>query len=195
MRHAGVVQSMPPTWSAPEQAPAVSSSAARFATGRFDPSIPLGGQVPVAVEQPRRSDRRDMVVAGLLLVSAVLCALASLMSWRDYGPGLAPPNSGWRMADGSFGRGWVAIVVAVVLAAAGGMLVAGQRRKGRVLARVGAIALILLAVGEWAFGDIGIRTGPGLGLWVLLVMGTVLVVAVGTVLPDDDPAPGVPSAA
>ncbi len=84
---------------------------------------------------------------------------------------------------------WVAVLVAVVLAVAGVLLVAGRRRQGRIAARVGSAALIVLPVLEWAFGDGDSRTGPGLGLWVLLITGIVLMVLLGTVLPQDDLGP------
>ncbi len=135
------------------------------------------------------SQTRDLIVAACLLVAAVLTALASLMSWRDYGRGLDPDENGWQLADGAIGRGWVAILVAVALAIGGVMLVMGRRVVGRRWARVGSGALIVLPILEWAFGEGDRQTGPGLGLWVLMVTGMVLMVLLGTVLPQDDPDP------
>jgi hypothetical protein len=129
---------------------------------------------------------RDLIVASGLLIAAVLTALATLMSWRDYGRGLDPDENGWRLADGAFGRGWVAILVAVALAIGGVMLVMGRRTAGRRWARVGSSALIVLPILEWAFGEGNRNTGPGLGLWVLMVTGMLLMVLLGTVLPQDD---------
>jgi hypothetical protein len=138
------------------------------------------------------SHRRQLIAAAVLLVASVLCALASLMSWHDYGRGLDPRESGWDMADGSTGRGWVAIVVAVVLATAGVLIVSGRVRAGRNWARVGAAALVVLPAIEWAFGVDAARTGPGIGLWVLLGTGVVLLVVLGTLLPatEGEPGPG-----
>jgi len=163
-------------------------------TSRFAASAPLGGVAPVEQTEPAVSDRRDLVVAAALLIAAVVSALASLMSWRDYGKGLDPRENGWMLADGSFGRGWVAIAVAVVLAVAGVLLVAGRRRSARRWARVGSIALIVGPVLEWAIADGDSRTGPGAGLWLLLGVGLVVMVLLGTVLPHDDPAPTSPVA-
>ncbi|MCZ7630321.1 MAG: hypothetical protein M5U19_15335 [Microthrixaceae bacterium] len=124
-----------------------------------------------------------MLVASCLLVASVMTAVASLMSWRDYGPALNPDENGWKLADGAVGRGWVAVLVAVVLAVGGVLLVAGRRSAGWIWARVGSTALILLPVVEWAFGDGDSETGPGLGLWLMLGAGMVLMVMIGSVLP------------
>jgi len=176
----------PPTWAPPDvPAPAVAPVPGAD-PGRFRASTPLGGVAAVAEEPPRPSHARDLVVASGLLVAAVLTALGSLMSWRDYGRGLDPDENGWRLADGSFGRGWVAVLVAVGLAVGGVLLVVGRRRAGRRWARAGSAALIVLPVLEWAFGEGDRRTGPGQGLWVFLVTGMVLMVLLGTVLPTDD---------
>ena len=149
--------------------------------------MPLGGVAPVPAPHAVATDRRELIVAAVLLVASVTCALASLLSWHDYGTGLDPRESGWDMADGSAGRGWVAIAVAVVLATGGVLLVTGRHRAGRIWARIGALSLVLLAAGEWAFGERGSRTGPGIGLWVLLVSGIVLLVVIGSVLPPAPP--------
>ncbi|MCP4437217.1 MAG: hypothetical protein GY812_17195 [Actinomycetia bacterium] len=156
-------------------------------SGRFVSSSPLGGTPAVAEQPPKQSMARDLVVAAVLLVASVVTALASLMSWRDFGPGLNPDENGWRYADGSFGRGWVAILIAVCLAVGGVLLVMGRRKLGRRWARVGSAALIVLPVLEWALGDTNSRTGPGMGIWVLTMAGIVLMVLLGTVLPQNDP--------
>jgi hypothetical protein len=114
------------------------------------------------------------------------------MSWHDYGRGLDPRESGWDMADGSTGRGWVAIAISIVLAVGGVLLVSGRIRAGRNWARVGAVALVALAAIEWAFGVRATRTGPGLGLWVLLVTGVVVLVVLGALLPADAERSGRP---
>lgn len=146
--------------------------------------MPLGGVPSVRPEAPRRrSSWREIVVVAALLAASVLTAIASLMSWRDYGPALNPDENGWQLADGGFGRGWVAVLVGVVLAVGGVLIASGRLRQGRIWARVGSSALIVGPMLEWAFGDGDSRTGPGLGLWVLLVAGMVLMVLLGTVLP------------
>ena len=124
-------------------------------------------------------------MAGLLLVLAVAVALASLLSWRDFGTGLNPDESGWVMADGTLGRGWVAIAIAILLAAGGALLVAGRRRLGLILARIGAVALIVFPAIEWSFGMRNTTSGPGLGLWVLLVIGAAMILFMGTILGED----------
>ena len=153
---------------------------------RFSASAPLGGSTPAHVEPERPSQTRDLVVAAALLLASVIVGLATLMSWRDYGPGLNPDESGWRYADGSFGRGWIAIVLAICLAVGGVLLVSGRRKAGRRWARVGSGALIVLPVLEWAMGDTGSRSGPGLGLWLLMATGIALMILLGTVLPDGE---------
>ena len=151
---------------------------------RFVASTPLGGS-PVAEPEasPRRSSWRDLLVVAALLAVSVLTAVASLMSWRDYGPALNPDENGWHLADGAFGRGWVAVAVAVTLAVGGVLIASGRRTAGRVWARIGSTALIIGPMLEWAFGDRGVRSGPGIGLWVMLVSGMVLMVLLGSVLP------------
>lgn len=164
--------------------PEVSTGVGGQSTGtRFEASAPLGGFAISEVPSQGPSVWRDLLVAFCLLGASVLTAVASLMSWRDYGPALNPDENGWRLADGAFGRGWIAVLVAVVLAVGGVLLVAGRRSKGRIWARVGSTALILLPVLEWAFGDGDSRTGPGFGLWLMLGAGMVLMVLIGSVLP------------
>ncbi len=122
----------------------------------------------------------------MLLVASVVTAVASLLPWRDYGPALNPDENGWHLANGAIGRGWIAVAIAVVLAVAGVLLVAGRRSSGRVWARIGSTALIVVPVLEWAFGDAGRRSGPGMGLWLMLVAGMLLMVVIGSVLPVGD---------
>lgn len=153
------------------------------AGARFEAGVPLGGLVPAEAPPPRRSMWRDLLVAFFLLAASVLTAVASLLSWRDYGPALNPDENGWRLADDAVGRGWVAVLVAVALAVGGVLLLAGRRSAARVWARVGSTALIVLPVLEWAFGDGDSRTGPGIGLWLMLGAGMVLMVLIGSVLP------------
>ena len=189
--HALVMETPRQDWVAPDTS--VQSQQQSLATPqRFSSSTPLGGSVPVPVEPERPSMSRDLVVASALMVASILVGLATLMSWRDYGPGLDPDESGWRYADGSFGRGWVAIALAICLAVGGVLLVSGSRVAGRRWARIGSGALVVLPVLEWALGDIGSRSGPGMGLWVLTLSGVVLMILIGTVLPAD--ARGAPSA-
>ena len=187
------MESTPPPWVPPE-GPAESNigsppvaPTALAAQQRFMPSAPLGGSEPLPEEPLRTSAARELWVAAVLLLASVLTGLATVMSWRDYGPGLNPDESGWRYADGSFGRGWIAIALAICLAVGGVLLVAGRRQLGRRWARVGSGALVVLPVLEWALGDTGSRSGPGLGLWILLVLGVVLMIMLGTVLPPEEP--------
>jgi hypothetical protein len=152
---------------------------------RLVATTPLGGVPPHPPVPVVESHRRPLIAAAVLLVASVLCALSSLMSWHDYGRGLDPRESGWDMADGSTGRGWIAIAIAIVLATGGVLLVSGRIRAGRNWARVGGAGLVVLAAIEWAFGVRAARTGPGLGLWVMLVTGVVVLVVVGVLLPAD----------
>ena len=172
-------------WAAPE-APSLGAQVPGATAGRYRSTVPLGGVVGATPEPVRRSQWRDLVVAGSLLAVSVLTAVSTLMSWRDYGPALNPDENGWTLADGGLGRGWVSILVAAALAVGGVLLVVGRRRHDRRCARAGSSALIVLPVIEWAFGDSGSRTGPGLGLWVQMVAGLILMVLIGSLLPTDD---------
>lgn len=152
--------------------------------------MPLGGAHHAPVEQRPPSQRRELLFIGVLLLAAVAAALSSLMSWRDYGRVVIanPVEDGWTLPDGSLGRGWIAVALGVVIAAAG-VLVASERRTfGRRLAVLGGLGLAVLAVAEWGLGAGELRTGPGAGIWVLLVLGLAVVVAVGTLgSPQHDP--------
>lgn len=154
---------------------------------RYSTSVPLGGVEPTPPVETSGSEVRDLLAAAVLLVAAVVTALASLLSWQDFGRALDPDENGWRLADGSFGRGWVAVLVAVVLAVAGVLLLVGRRQAARWWARIGTAALVVGPVVEWAFGSSGSRTGPGIGLWLLLGTGLVLVVTLAVVLPHEHP--------
>ena len=149
----------------------------------------LGGTVPIAVESTPRSDRRDLVLSGVLLAAALVAGGASLASWRDYGVRLDPsvPESGWVQADGSVGRGWAAVLLAVALAVAGVLIAAHRPRSGRRLAAVVGVSLVVLSVLEFGLGAGSLHTGPGSGLWVELVVGLVVVAAVGILAPADPP--------
>jgi hypothetical protein len=122
-----------------------------------------------------------MVVAGILLVVAIGTALSPLLAWRDFGSGLKPDESGWRMVDGSLGRGWVVLIMAVLVAVAGGLLVAGRKQAGMRLARVTSVAMVVFAGAEWAFGMNQVESGPGIGLWILLAIGSLLILFLGAV--------------
>lgn len=151
---------------------------------------PLGGVVPTATPEAQRSDRRDLVLAAILLVAAVVAGAASLMSWRDFGRrfGASATETGWERLDGSLGRGWVAVGLAVLLAVAGVLIAGGRVRVGRILASLTGSLLVLAAIAEWGLGADAARTGPGTGLWVELVLGVLVVIAVGVLGPADDPA-------
>ncbi|MFM7069734.1 MAG: hypothetical protein ACKOYM_09775 [Actinomycetes bacterium] len=156
--------------------------------GRFAPVVPLGGVAPVPAAAAQQSDVRDLVLAALLLVAALLAGGASLMGWRDFGGafGIDPGGNGWVQSDGTIGRGWAAVVLAVALAV-GGILVAVHRdRIGRRVAVAAASGMMLLAVLEFGFGTRRLPVGPGAGLWVELIAGAVALVAVGVLLPNRD---------
>lgn len=136
---------------------------------------------PEPVVRPAASQRRELILAGILLVSAVAAGAASLMSWRDDGfvVGPAANESGWVLPDGSMGRGWVAVLLGVVVAVAGVLVASDRLRAGRAVAMVGGLGLVLFSILEWGLGAGQARTGPGPGIWVLLVVGVVAVIAVG----------------
>jgi hypothetical protein len=120
------------------------------------------------------------MVAGLLVLS-VLAGAASLLPWRDFGRRLGAPvtETGWAGPGGSLGRGWLAVLLAIVVATAGVLIAADRGRLGRTLAVLAGSGLIVLSVGEWGLGAGSVRTGPGSGVWLLLVVGVMVVVVVG----------------
>jgi hypothetical protein len=83
------------------------------------------------------------------------------------------------------GRGWLFVLLAVLLAVAGVLIAAGRARPGRLLAATTGSLMVLAAIAEWGLGADAARTGPGLGLWVELVLGVAVVVAVGALGPKD----------
>lgn len=124
----------------------------------------------------------------MILVAAVAAALASLLSWRDYGQVVIAnaAETGWVLPDGSMGRGWVAVALGVVLASAGVCAASERTVAARWLAVVGGAGLVTLAVAEWGLGAGELRTGPGIGIWLLFTTGVLVLVAVGTLGPGDE---------
>ena len=151
------------------------------AGGSYVGGVPLGGVLPAHEESVAPSHRRELLLAGILLVGAVLAGAASLMSWRDDGILVGPVGSGTGggLPDGSMGRGWGAVLLGVVLAVGGVLIASGRLRAGRAVATVGGVALVLFSVLEWGLGAGRARTGPGVGIWVLFLVGVVVVIAVG----------------
>ncbi len=119
------------------------------------------------------------MVAGILLVVALGTALSPMLSWRDFGSALKPDESGWRMVDGSLGRGWVVLILAVLLATAGALLIFGHHNAGMRLARATSVAMVVFAGLEWAFGTNQMKSGPGIGLWILVGIGAMLILFLG----------------
>lgn len=134
-----------------------------------------------------RADRRELVLTAVLLVAAIVTGASSLLPWRDFGRrfGASATETGWVRLDGSMGRGWVFVLLAVALAVAGVLIAGGRTRPGRILASATGCLLVLAAVAEWGLGADASRTGPGIGLWVELVVGVLVVVAVGVLGPKD----------
>lgn len=155
----------------------------------FAAGAPLGGVVPTEAPAPQRSDRRELVLTSVLLVAAIVAGATSLMPWRDLGRrfGASVTETGWVRPDGSMGRGWLFVLLAVLLALAGVLIAADRQRAGRVLASLTGSLMVLAAVAEWGLGSGGARTGPGIGLWVELVIGVLVVIAVGVLGPKDEP--------
>lgn len=149
---------------------------------------PLGGVRPAALTPADESPRRDLVLTAILLLAAIATGAASLLSWRDVGPIATATETGWRNFDGSLGRGWVAVLAGVLLAVAGVLIAAEKRRAGRIVATATGVALMVFSVLEWGLGTPHLRTGPGPGLWLLFVVGLLVLVAVGALAADPDPA-------
>jgi hypothetical protein len=176
------VSNEPTPWSSPSGAPASANDPS------FVASVALGGAAPVAVVEEHHTDLRELFLATILFGCALAAGGASLASWRDYGVRLDPSvaESGWVQADGSIGRGWAAVALAVLLAVAGILVAVHRGRQGRRLAAAAGVALVLLSVVEFGLGAGRLRTGPGIGLWVELVVGIVVVAAVGMLGPSTD---------
>ena len=151
---------------------------------RFEQSVPLGGSAPVPEQPVRRSDRGSLVLTSILLLAAVLCGVASSLVGRDFGRIVVRTEStGWALADGTIGRGWVAVLLGIGFAVAGVLVAAERERAGRILAIVAGISASGFAVVEWGLGDGSSRTGPGPGLWLLSAVGFVVVLSVGVIRP------------
>ncbi|MHB1139628.1 MAG: hypothetical protein ACYC2O_11780 [Microthrixaceae bacterium] len=163
------------------------------AAAQYVQSAPLGGAAPVTPPVAPRSDRHELVLTGLLFVAALVAGAASLMPWRDYAYryGTRLEETGWMEADGSLGRGWITVLLAVCIAVSGVLIAAEKVRLGRTLATLSGTGLVLVAIGEWGLGAGAARTGPGTGIWVELVVGVVVVVAVGA-LGTRGPSPSAP---
>ena len=75
--------------------------------------------------------------------------LLALSRRRDFGRRLGAPvvETGWEGADGSMGRGWVAVVIAVLIAGAGVLIAADRARLGRLSAVLSGTALVALECG------------------------------------------------
>ncbi len=199
MRQAGSMSSEQPgsfqlPWSSPETAaPGGLGSAGPEAatTVQFGSGGPLGGSAPVPVDVPERSSRRELILVAVLLVVAVVAGAASLLSWRDFGRrfGATAVETGWERIDGTMGRGWVAVALATLLAVAGVLIASGRGRPGRILATWTGVVMCFAAVAEWGLGADATRTGPGIGLWIQLVLGVLVVLAVGILGSDGVPEP------
>ncbi len=178
-------------WSHPSYPPAPQAGQPSSSSGSpevsFSQSSPLGGTLPVSVAEPVKSDRRDLILTAVLLVSALVTGASSLMPWRDYAfrYGTRAQETGWAAANGGLGRGWMTVVCAVLLAVSGVLIAAERGRAGRVLAVLSGTILMLLAVAEWGLGASNSRSGPGSGIWLQFLVGLVVVIAVGVLGPPD----------
>ncbi len=164
-------------------------------TARFEQSLPLGGTTPAPVIPPSRSERGPLVLTTVLLLAAVLCGVASLLVWRDFGRIVVRSEStGWALSDGTLGRGWVAVLLGIGFAVAGVLVAAERERAGRILAVLVGISAVVFSIVEWGLGEGASRTGPGPGLWLLSAVGFAVVLAVGVIRPSAPAAEGGPGA-
>ena len=119
-------------------------------TARFEQSLPLGGTTPAPVIPPSRSERGPLVLTTVLLLAAVLCGVASLLVWRDFGRIVVRSEStGWALSDGTLGRGWVAVLLGIGFAVAGVLVAAERERAGRILAVLVGISAVVFSIVEW----------------------------------------------
>ncbi|MDQ2679101.1 MAG: hypothetical protein M3Y51_10195 [Actinomycetota bacterium] len=154
----------------------------------YSDAPPLGGAAPVAPPVERRSDRKELVLTASLLVAAIVAGASTLMPWRDYGQrfGNTAVENGWDGLGDSLGRGWVVMVIAVLIAVSGVLIAADRAKAGRILAVLSGTALVLASILEWGLGAGDVRSGPGIGLWVDLAVGVFVIVVVGALGPLDD---------
>ena len=148
----------------------------------------MGGQLPVDEVDAAPSSRRELLLTASLFVAAVLTGASSLMPWRDFGNrfGGVADETGWVRTNGSLGRGWFVVLLGVLLAVSGILIASGRARLGRILGVCTGTAMVLAAIAEWGLGVGAVRTGPGSGLWALLLLGVLVVVLIGALGPDDD---------
>ena len=191
----------PPDTTAPPVPGAVASHGAPAARGQglppagppaagamnFASGVPLGGTAPSPVVVQHRSDRRELALTTVLLIAAIIAGATSLMPWRDFGRrfGASASETGWVRLDGSMGRGWLFVALAVLLAVAGVLIAGGRARAGRILASLTGSLMVVAAIAEWGLGPDAARTGPGIGLWIELTVGVLVVIAVGVLGPKD----------
>ena len=149
---------------------------------------PLGGAAPVTPSVERRSDRLELALTAALLIAAIVAGASTLMPWRDYGQrfGNTAVETGWNGLGDTIGRGWVVMVIAVLIAVSGVLIAADRTRAGRILAVSSGAALVVASILEWGLGAGDVRSGPGLGLWVDLAVGVFVIVVVGALGPLDD---------
>jgi len=125
-------------------------------------------------------------LTSILLLAALAAGACTLMSWRDVGHQVNLIETGWTRVDGSLARGWVPVLIGVLLAVAAVLIAAEKERAGRLLAVTAGASLMLFTVLEWGLGMKGVRSGPGPGLWVLFLVGLIVVIAVGVLGPTAD---------
>ncbi len=149
---------------------------------------PLGGTTPLPPVVERRSDRKELVLVASLLVASIVAGATTLMPWRDYGQrfGSTAVETGWNGLGDSIGRGWVVMVIAVLIAVSGVLVAANRAKVGRVLGVLSGSALVVASILEWGLGAGGARTGPGMGLWIDLAVGVFVIIVVGALGPFDD---------
>lgn len=161
--------------------------------GPYDQTTPLGSGVPLGGVEPGPPPAdppqpvRHLVLALILLIAAVVAAWSSTMPWSD--PAWHRPNgvipTGWTRYEGALGRGWVTMSVAVLIAGSGLLIATYSERLGRIVAVISGITLMALATIEWGIAGATDLDGPGMGLWVQLMTGVAVVLAVGIVTPLD----------
>lgn len=151
----------------------------------FDTTIPLGGVGPGNEAPPESRPIRHLVLAVVLLIAAILAAWASTMPWRDQVWHRPDTDlvTGWTRANGVLGRGWLTMLLALLIAGSGLLIAISKQRPGRILAVASGVGLMVLATVEWGVAGTPGLDGPGKGLWLQLIVGVVVVLAVGVVTP------------
>ena len=162
----------PSPWSAPESI-AAGHAGAPAADVQFSAGSPLGGVAPRWRSRRRTSDRRELVLTGSApgrsdlarapRADAVAGLRAPVRRHRRPRPAGSTPTAAWAAAGSSIVLAVLLAVAGVLIASASGAARAGSSRRSP------EQRWSLVSIVEWGLGAGSARSGPGTGLWAMLV--------------------------